>query len=69
MVGAWLVPRGEFSFIIGQAALSAGLIGTSTFSILGLTVLVSAVAGPVLQRLGERGASESEHPFKPVKDE
>ena len=26
MVGAWLVPRGEFSFIIGQAALAAGLI-------------------------------------------
>lgn len=68
-VGAWLVPRGEFSFIIGQSAIAAGLIGTSTFSILGLTVLVTAMAGPLLQRLGERGPSRSEHPFKPVSDE
>ncbi len=68
-VGAWLVPRGEFSFIIGQVALTAGLIDTSTFSILGLTVLVSAMTGPLLQRLGERGVPKSEHPFKPVKDD
>jgi CPA2 family monovalent cation:H+ antiporter-2 len=67
-VGSWLVPRGEFSFIIGQAALSAGLIGTSTFSILGLTVLITAIAGPFLQRLSDRAASPSQHPFKPEMD-
>jgi len=68
MVGAWLVPRGEFSFIIGQGALAAGLIDGSTFSLLGLTVLVTATVGPLLQRLGERGAPRSEHPFKPDRD-
>jgi CPA2 family monovalent cation:H+ antiporter-2 len=65
MVGAWLVPRGEFSFIIGQAALASGLITGSIFSILGITVLVTAIAGPLLQRLSERGVARSEHPFKP----
>jgi Kef-type K+ transport system membrane component KefB len=68
MVGAWLVPRGEFSFIIGQAALAAGLIDTSTFSILGLMVLVTAMAGPFLQRIGKKNGSPSQHPFKPVRD-
>ncbi len=68
LVGAWLVPRGEFSFIIGQAALAAGLIDTSTFSILGLMVLVTAMAGPFLQRLGRRDVSPSQHPFKPDRD-
>jgi len=67
-VGAWLVPRGEFSFIIGQAALATGLIDSSTFSILGLTVLVTAMVGPFLQRLSERKISPSEHPYKPVTD-
>jgi Kef-type K+ transport system membrane component KefB len=68
MVGAWLVPRGEFSFIIGQAALAAGLIDTSTFSILGVMVLVTAMAGPLLQKLGRNESSPSQHPLKPARD-
>lgn len=48
--GAWLIPRGEFSFVIGQYALSVGLIGPDLFSLIGLSVLVTAVLGPVLQR-------------------
>jgi len=64
MVGAWLVPRGEFSFIIGQTALASGLIDGSIFSILGITVLVTAIAGPLLQRLSERAPAPTEHPFK-----
>jgi monovalent cation:H+ antiporter-2, CPA2 family len=64
-VGAWLVPRGEFSFIIGQAALASGLIDGSVFSILGITVLVTAIAGPLLQRLSDRGLAPTEHPYKP----
>jgi len=68
MVGAWLVPRGEFSFIIGQAALAAGLIDTSTFSILGVMVLVTAMAGPLLQKLGGNESSPSQHPLKPARD-
>jgi len=67
-IGSWLVPRGEFSFIIGQAALAAGLIDLSTFSILGLTVLVTAMTGPLLQRLSDRNVSPSQHPFKPDRD-
>jgi Kef-type K+ transport system membrane component KefB len=67
-IGSWLVPRGEFSFIIGQAALAAGLIDLSTFSILGLTVLVTAMTGPLLQRLSDRKVSPSQHPFKPDRD-
>ena len=67
-IGSWLVPRGEFSFIIGQAALAAGLIDLPTFSILGLTVLVTAMTGPLLQRLSDRNASPSQHPFKPDRD-
>jgi Kef-type K+ transport system membrane component KefB len=68
MLGAWLVPRGEFSFIIGQAALASGLITGPIFSILGITVLVTAVAGPLLQRVSERGLPRTEHPFKEKSD-
>lgn len=56
--GSWLVPRGEFSFVIGQVALSLGVIDTSFFSLIGLVVLVTAVVGPVMQKFGE-GASAS----------
>jgi Kef-type K+ transport system membrane component KefB len=66
-VGAWLVPRGEFTFIIGQAALASGLIDSSIFSILGLIVLITAIAGPLLQRISERGLAPTEHPFKAEK--
>jgi Kef-type K+ transport system membrane component KefB len=68
-VGAWLVPRGEFSFIIGQAALAAGLIDGSVFSILGIIVLGTAIAGPLLQRVTERGLARTEHPFKAEKSD
>jgi len=64
MIGSWLVPRGEFTFIIGQAALVSGLISSSIFSVLGITVLVTAVAGPLFQRLNESGLASTEHPFK-----
>ncbi len=66
--GAWLVPRGEFSFVIGQFALAAGLIGNDIFSLIGLTVLITAIAGPILQRLIEpRGPSVS-HLLRPSAD-
>jgi monovalent cation:H+ antiporter-2, CPA2 family len=58
LFGSWLVPRGEFSFVIGQLALTLGIIDTSFFSLIGLVVLVTAVVGPVMQRFGEKkGAS------------
>jgi len=58
LFGSWLVPRGEFSFVIGQLALTLGIIDSGFFSLIGLVVLVTAIVGPVIQRLAEpRGAS------------
>src|SRR5919108_2504880 len=67
--GAWLVPRGEFSLVIGQFALASGLITTSVFSFVGLSVLVTALAGPFLQRLAGPRLAESSHLLKPLTDE
>ncbi len=47
--GTWLIPRGEFSLVIAQFALSVGLIGLGLFSLVGLSVLVTAIVGPLLQ--------------------
>ncbi|MBO0888661.1 cation:proton antiporter, partial [Candidatus Bathyarchaeota archaeon] len=66
--GAWLVPRGEFSFVIGQFALATGLITTSVFSFVGLSVLVTALAGPFLQRLAGPRLAENSHLLKPHTD-
>ncbi len=66
--GAWLVPRGEFSFVIGQFALTLGVIDSRIFSVIGLTVVATALAGPVIQRLTTSESSSSEHPFKPMAD-
>ncbi len=66
--GAWLVPRGEFSFVIGQFALATGIITTSVFSLVGLSVLVTALAGPFLQRLAGPRLAESSHLLKPLTD-
>src|SRR5437667_8386989 len=51
LFGSWLVPRGEFSFVIGQLALTLGIIDNGFFSLIGLVVLVPALVGPVTQRL------------------
>ena len=66
--GAWLIPRGEFSFVIGQSALALGIIDNSLFSLIGLVVLATALAGPLLQRLAVSKTAESEHPTKPLGD-
>jgi monovalent cation:H+ antiporter-2, CPA2 family len=63
-----LVPRGEFSFVIGQFALSSGIITRSIFSLVGLSVLVTALAGPFLQRVAEPRLAESSHLLKPHTD-
>ena len=66
--GAWLVPRGEFSFVIGQFALSLGIISGEVFSVIGLTVVATALAGPLILRFTSRDSSPSQHPFKPMAD-
>ena len=66
--GAWLIPRGEFSLVIGQFALSVGLIGANLFSLIGLSVLVTAIVGPFIQRFtGPRLATVS-HALRPQAD-
>ena len=67
--GTWLVPRGEFSFVIGQFALATGLITRSIFSLVGLSVLATALVGPFLQRLAEPKIAENRHLLNPQKDE
>src|SRR5437867_1291340 len=66
--GAWLVPRGEFSFVIGQFALATGLINKDIFSLVGLSVLVTALVGPFVQRFVEPGMATSSHLYKPKTD-
>lgn len=68
LFGSWLVPRGEFSFVIGQLALTLGMIDTSFFSVIGLVVLVTAVVGPLLQKLGESGGATAVFPARPMTD-
>jgi len=66
--GAWLIPRGEFSFVIGQFALSVGLIGLDLFSLVGLSVLVTAIVGPFLQRFTGPRLAAVDHALKPQVD-
>jgi CPA2 family monovalent cation:H+ antiporter-2 len=66
--GAWLIPRGEFSFVIGQFALSAGLIGSDLFSLIGLSVLVTAIVGPFLQRYTGPRLASVDHAIRPRAD-
>lgn len=67
-LGAWLVPRGEFSFVIGQFALAIGLIDLNFFSLIGLAVLITAIAGPLLQLLTDVQKAPSAHPIRANRD-
>lgn len=66
--GTWLIPRGEFSLVIGQFALSVGLIGLNLFSLIGLSVLVTAVVGPSLQRMTGPRLAQVDHAARPQSD-
>lgn len=68
-MGAWLMPRGEFSFVIGQFGLSLGLLDEKLFSIIGLTVLITIILASILQRLFEPRVAESVYPIKGKRDE
>jgi CPA2 family monovalent cation:H+ antiporter-2 len=68
LFGSWLVPRGEFSFVIGQLALGLGIIDGALFSLIGLAVLVTAIVGAILQRLGEPKLAPAEFPSKAMSD-
>ncbi len=66
--GTWLIPRGEFSLVIGQFALSLGLVGSGLFSLIGLSVLVTAIVGPFLQRFTGTRLASVDHAFIPQSD-
>jgi CPA2 family monovalent cation:H+ antiporter-2 len=66
--GAWLIPRGEFSFVIGQLGLALGLIDQMFFSLIGLSVLITAILGPLVQRFIEPKRAPSVHPYKAEQD-
>jgi CPA2 family monovalent cation:H+ antiporter-2 len=66
--GTWLIPRGEFSLVIGQFALSVGLIGLDLFSLIGVSVLVTAIVGPFLQRFAGPNLAPVAHVMKPQRD-
>jgi len=68
LFGSWLVPRGEFSFVIGQLALTLGVIDSGFFSLIGLVVLVTAIVGPVIQRLAEPRGAPAMFPTKAKTD-
>lgn len=69
LFGSWLIPRGEFSFIIGQLVLSAGVIDSGLFSLIGMVVLVSALVGPLMQRFVEPKRAPEAFPWKPKTDD
>jgi len=66
--GAWLVPRGEFSLVIGQLALTLGIINRDWFSLIGLLVLATAIIGPLLQRAVEPKTASAQFPSRPAVD-
>jgi CPA2 family monovalent cation:H+ antiporter-2 len=68
VLGTRLIPRGEFSLVIGQLGLSLGLIDNQFFSIIGLTVFITALAATVMQRFIEPKRAASIHPFKGEQD-
>ena len=66
--GAWFVPRGEFSLIIGLFALSLGLIDQPLFSLIGISVLVTTIVASILLRLTEPKRAEAIYAFKGEQD-
>ncbi len=55
-IGMWLMPRGEFSFVIGQLALGLGLITVTFYSLIGMMVIVTALVGPIFLKILPRGS-------------
>ncbi|MHB8566929.1 MAG: cation:proton antiporter [Nitrososphaerales archaeon] len=69
VLGSRLIPRGEFSLVIGQLGLSVGLIDNQFFSVIGLSVLITALAATILQRFTEPKRASSIHPFRGMQDD
>ena len=68
-IGTWLIPRGEFSLVIGQLGLTLGLVDQSFFSLIGVSVLVTAITASILQTKIEPRRAPSDRPFRGKHDE
>lgn len=66
--GARLVPRGEFSLLIAQFGFSLGLVDQAFFSLIGMTVLVTAIGASILLRFTEPRIAPSAYPFRGERD-
>ena len=62
--GARLAPRGEFSLLIAQLGLTLGLIDLAVFSLIGMTVIVTAIGASILLRFTEPKIASSSYPFR-----
>lgn len=51
IVGAGTIPRGEFSIVIAQIGLEAGIINTSVYSQILIIIILATIAGPILLKL------------------
>ncbi len=64
----WLSPRGEFSMIIAQSALAAGLITQGMFSVVGMVVMITALVAPSYLVWKSPYKVKSEFPLGPKGD-
>ncbi len=62
--GAWLIPRGEFSLIIGVLAVSLSLVNGTFYSLIGLSVIVTTIVASIIQRQIEPKSAASIFPLK-----
>ena len=69
LFGAWLIPRGEFSLVIGQLGLTLGLVSQGFFSLIGVSVLVATIAASIIQRGLEPKMAKSDYPFRSQSDD
>ncbi len=67
--GARLVPRGEFSLLIAQLGLTLGLVNQAFFSLVGITVIITAIVSSILQHYTEPRIAPSVYPFKSKSDD
>jgi monovalent cation:H+ antiporter-2, CPA2 family len=67
--GTWLIPRGEFSLIIGQLGVALALISQPFFSLIGVSVIVTTIVGSIILRYTEPKKASSIFPFTSHKDE
>jgi Kef-type K+ transport system membrane component KefB len=60
MIGVGMVPRGEVGVIVASLGKAFGVLSASTYSLLvGMSLLTSIIAAPVLMRLVKQKENHS----------